>query len=170
MVINKLIYNRVFMKGKYLPQITLKRSQSSPQIPENLSQFAIYRGLMRRLSQYRMLLYISIYFLGIFFLFFIKKMSLLLPNLFFDEVSNFRNRIWFNQNQEYVIKNWQWNCTKELNEVFGNYAWILKCVYLHCNWNRINLINVISFPKQQVFSESSQKSKMKCLTKKIQGF
>ena len=81
------------MKGKYLPQITLKRSQSSPQIPENLSQLAIYSDLMRRLSQYRMLLYISIYFIGIFFLFFIKKMSLLIPTLFFDEVSNFRNRI-----------------------------------------------------------------------------
>ena len=64
------------MKEKYLPQITLKRSQSSPQIPENLSQLAIYGGLMRRLSKYRMLLYISIYFLGIFFLFFIKKMFL----------------------------------------------------------------------------------------------
>ena len=72
MVINKLVYNRVFMEGK-IPRITLKRPQSSPRVPGNLSRFAIYGGLIRGLSQYRMLLYISIYFLGIFFLFFVKR-------------------------------------------------------------------------------------------------
>ena len=36
MDVNKLIYDRVFMEGKIL-QITLKRSQSLPQIPGNLS-------------------------------------------------------------------------------------------------------------------------------------
>ena len=60
------------MEGK-IPRIALKRSQSSPRIPGNLSRFAIYGGLIRGLLHYSMLLYISIYFLGIFFLFFFKK-------------------------------------------------------------------------------------------------
>ena len=36
----------------------------------------------------------------------------------------------------------------ELNEVCGNYVWILKWVNLHCYW--INLISVLSFPEQLV--------------------
>ena len=36
MVIDKLIYNQVFMEGKIL-RISLKRLQSSQQIPGNLS-------------------------------------------------------------------------------------------------------------------------------------
>ena len=54
------------------------------------------------------------------------------------------------QKQEYVIKNCHWNCALELNKVCGSYVWILKCIYLHCNWNRINLISVLSFSKQSV--------------------
>ena len=50
-----------------------------------------------------MLLYISIYFLGIFFLFFIKKIAFIFIS-FFDAVSNFCNRILSNQKLEYVIK------------------------------------------------------------------
>ena len=50
-----------------------------------------------------MLLYISIYFLGIFFLFFIKKIAFNFIS-FFDAVSNFCNRILSNQKLEYVIK------------------------------------------------------------------
>ena len=57
-------------KKKYLPQISIKRSQSSPQIPANLLRFVIFDGSIRGLSQLRMLIYISIYFLGISFLFF----------------------------------------------------------------------------------------------------
>ena len=33
---------------------------------------------------------------------------------FFDEVSNFRNRILTNQKPELVIRNCQWNCMLEL--------------------------------------------------------
>ena len=36
----------------------------------------------------------------------------------------------------------------KLNKVCSNYVWILKWVNLHCNW--VNLINVLSFPKQWV--------------------
>ena len=50
MLINKLISNRVFMEGK-IPPITLKRSQSSPPIPGNLSRFTICSGLIQSLSQ-----------------------------------------------------------------------------------------------------------------------
>ena len=69
------------MEGK-IPRITLKRLQSSPQIPGNLSRFAIYGGLIRGLSRYRMLLYISIYFLGNFFLAFFSSKNLFLSFLF----------------------------------------------------------------------------------------
>ena len=61
-------------KKKYLPQISIKRSQSSPQIPANLLRFAIFDGSIRGLSQLRMLIYISIYFLGISFLFFYQNL------------------------------------------------------------------------------------------------
>ena len=67
--------------------------------------------LIRGLSQYRILLYISIYFLGIFSLFFSKKIVSITFISFFYEVSNFRNRILTNQKQEYVIKKCQSNCT-----------------------------------------------------------
>ena len=38
------------MKGK-IPRINLNRPQSSPRIPGNLSEFTIYGGLIRGLSQ-----------------------------------------------------------------------------------------------------------------------
>ena len=63
-------------------------------------------------------------------------------------LSNFRNRILTNQKPENVIRNSQWNCTSELNEVCSYYFWILKWVNLRCNW--INFINVLSFLKQRV--------------------
>ena len=43
--------------------------------------------------------------------FFQKKTAIIFISFFFDEVSNFRNRILTNQKQEYVMKNCQWNCT-----------------------------------------------------------
>ena len=62
-------------------------------------------------SQQRMLRFIYIYFLGIFLLFFMKKIVFLSFSLpFFDEVLNLCNRILTNQKLEYVIRNCQWNC------------------------------------------------------------
>ena len=129
-------------KEKYLPQITLKSSQSSPRIPGNLFRFAIYGGLTRALSQYRAFLAL--------FLVFHQKIVFIIFISFFDEVSNFYNWMLTNEKQEYVIRICQWNCTQELNEVCGNYIWILKWLTLHCNWNWISLISVLSFTKQWV--------------------
>ena len=87
------------------------------------------------------------HFLPFFFLFF-KKRFIFIIFISFDEVWNFCNRILTNQKPEYVIRNCHWNCTLELNEVCGNYVWILKWINLCCNW--ISLVSILSFPKQWV--------------------
>ena len=69
------------MKGKYLPQITLKRSQPSPQIPENLSQLAIYSGLMPVTVQNATLYFHLLYWH--FFLVFHQKNVFVNSNPFF---------------------------------------------------------------------------------------
>ena len=57
------------------------------------------------------LLYVFIYFFSTFLLFFIINFLILsFSFLFFDEVSNFRNRILTNQKHELVDSNCQWNC------------------------------------------------------------
>ena len=57
------------------------------------------------------LLYVFIYFFSTFLLFFIINFLVLsFSFLFFDEVSNFRNRILTNQKHELVVSNCQWNC------------------------------------------------------------
>ena len=94
-------------KEKYLPGINLESSQSSGRIPGNVPRFAICDGLIRGLSHYRMLLSISIYFLVIFFLFFIKIFVFIIFISFLDEVSNFHNRILTNQKPKNVIRNYQ---------------------------------------------------------------
>ena len=58
-----------------------------------------------------MLQFIYVYFLGIFLLFFMKKIVFfIIFTSFFDKVWNFCNRILTNQNWELVIRNCQWNC------------------------------------------------------------
>ena len=58
-----------------------------------------------------MLLNAFIYFFGNFFFFFIIKFVFLsFWILFFDEVSNLRNRILTNQKRELAVSNCQWNC------------------------------------------------------------
>ena len=54
MVIKKYI-KKHSLKEKYLPQITLKGSQSSPQISGNSSQFAICHGLIPGLLLHELL-------------------------------------------------------------------------------------------------------------------
>ena len=59
------------------------------------------------------LLYILIYFFGIFLLFFIIKIVFLSFSFLFLMESNFRNRILTNQKHELVVSNWQRNSMKE---------------------------------------------------------
>ena len=101
--------NRVFMERKIL-QITVKRSQSSLWIPGRLLWFTICSGLIWDLSQNRMLLYITIYFLSIFFVVFHQNFVFIIFISVLDELSNFGNRISTNQKPEYVIRNCQRNC------------------------------------------------------------
>ena len=74
-------------------------------------------------------------------------------------------------------KLWSLLFYSELNELCGNYVWILKWVNLHCNW--INLISVLNFPKQwnfpnfpitDAYSGPCPSSKMECITKKVNSF
>ena len=55
---------------------------------------------------------VYIYFFGIFFylIVFHQKICFYHFKFFFDEQSNFRNRILTNQKPELVIRNCQWNC------------------------------------------------------------
>ena len=56
-------------------------------------------------SQQRKLLFVYLYFLGIFFLFFAKKKCVFIIFIpFFDKVSNFRNRMLTSQKPEQVIR------------------------------------------------------------------
>ena len=138
MVINKLICNRLFMERK-IPQIILMRSQSSPRILGNLSRFVICGGVIGGLSVTVKNAFLYFHFLAFFFLFFIKNFVFIIIISFLDEVYiEFRQQN-INQSKTRIC---------ELNEVCGNYVWILKCVNLHCNW--ISLISVLSFPKQWV--------------------
>ena len=69
-------------------------------------------------------------------------------------------RVDFNMNNKrhtaYIIHHVKLNNVKfqsllfytELNEVCGNYVWILKWVSFYCNW--INLISILNFPKEWV--------------------
>ena len=75
----------------------------------------------------KMLLNAFIYFFGIFFCFFflffiIKFVFLSFSFLFFDEVSNFRNRILTNQKHESTATHCQRNCMKHMKKVRSNQA------------------------------------------------
>ena len=58
---------------------------------------------------------LCLYIILWYFLFFIKKFVFLSFSslFFFDEVSNFRNRLLANQKSESVVTNCQWNCMEE---------------------------------------------------------
>ena len=60
------------------------------------------------------LLYILIYFFGIFLLFFYHKNCVFIIFISFFMESNFRNRILTNQKHELVVSNCQRNCMKKL--------------------------------------------------------
>ena len=60
------------------------------------------------------LLYILIYFFGIFLLFFYHKNCVFIIFISFLMESNFRNRILTNQKHELVVSNCQRNCMKKL--------------------------------------------------------
>ena len=60
------------------------------------------------------LLYILIYFFGIFLLFFYHKNCVFIIFISFLMESNFRNRILTNQKHELVVSNCQQNCMKKL--------------------------------------------------------
>ena len=62
----------------------------------------------------KMLLNAFIYISGIFLFFIIKFVFLSFSFLFFDELSNFRNRILTNQKYVLVVSNCQWNCMLHL--------------------------------------------------------
>ena len=75
----------------------------------------------------KMLLNAFIYFFGFFFFFFllffiIKFVFLSFSFLFFDEVSNFRNRILANQKHESAATHCQRNCMKHMKKVGSNQA------------------------------------------------
>ena len=91
-------------KEKYLPQITLKEVTI---FAINSWKLSAIRDLwwlnLRPVTVQNATLYFHLLSWHFFFFFL---------NLFFDEVLNFCNRILTNQKQEeYVIKNCQWNCT-----------------------------------------------------------
>ena len=64
--------------------------------------------------QIKTLLYIFIYFFGYFFVFCHKISVFIIFNSFFDEVSNFHNRILANQKHELAVSNCQRNCMGKL--------------------------------------------------------
>ena len=67
-------------------------------------------GQLDKLTVKNATLCFYIYFLDIFLLFFFKKIVFITFISFFDEVSNFHNKLLGNQKPELVIRNFQWNC------------------------------------------------------------
>ena len=58
-------------------------------------------------------------FVAFFFFFLHHKICVFIIFIsFFDEVSNFRNRILTNQKREFIVSSCQWNCMFCLNECF----------------------------------------------------
>ena len=66
-------------------------------------------------SEFRVLLYIYIYFLDILVVVaVVVVVVVVIVVVFFDEVSNFRNIILTYQKPRFVIRNCQWNCVVPL--------------------------------------------------------
>ena len=123
MVINKLIYNRVFMEGKTL-RITLKRSQSSHANSWKVIAIRDLRWLnsrpvtVKNATIYFHLLYWDFCLVFhenfcFYYFHFFSWWSIKFPQ---QNINHSKTRIW------------------ELTEVCGNYTWILKWVDLHLNW------------------------------------
>ena len=141
MVINKLICNRLFMERKILTtnypyEVTIFTANSWKLIAIRDLRWLNWRPVCHRKECFFIFPFT---FLAFFFLFIIKNFVFIIFISFLDEVYiEFRQQN-INQSKTRIC---------ELNEVCGNYVWILKCVNLHCNW--ISLISVLSFPKQWV--------------------
>ena len=83
-------------------------------------------------SQFR-IEYATLCFFMLFVVFYHKICVVIVFISFFDEVSNFRNRILTNQKQELVIRNFQWNCMLWKCESMKR-AWVCSpLVNLHLN-------------------------------------
>ena len=100
----------------------------------------LHHGSVRRVKNKSTTLSFHLLFWHFFVIFHHQNCGFIIFISFFDELSNFCNRILTKQKQEFVVQNCQWNCKVKLSKV-SNKNFCSVCWGTQCNCKHIQKTN-----------------------------